>query len=243
MAEVFAWGDGRVLKLDRPEFNGVAAIEADVLTRVADVGVAAPRVFETTTVAGRLGVVMERLDGPLLSDVITEADDVDALAGTFADLHVALNARVIDGLPDLLTGVVAGVEASGLEPALVRELVALAGELDDGSRHLCHFDLHPENVVVTAHGWVVIDWLSASAGPPTADFARTALLVAAWGREPAGRFMTAVVADGLRARVVDRAEVDAWVRVLAAARIAEGFTGDYADQLAAFAAGTRRIRA
>ena len=31
MAEVFAWGDGRVLKLDRPEWSGIAAVEAAVL--------------------------------------------------------------------------------------------------------------------------------------------------------------------------------------------------------------------
>jgi len=230
-----------VLKLDRPEWNGVAALEADVLARVARAGVAAPRPHETTTVAGRLGIVMERVDGPLLPHVLDDDADVDGLARTWNDLHLALNSRVVEGLPDLLTSVVGGIEASGLEPALVRELVALADELDDGRRQLCHFDLHPGNVIDSDRGWIVIDWLSASSGPPLADFARTLLLDTGRGDDAIGRFMTAVQDHGRRARALDRSELDAWIRVLAAARISEGFTGEYARLLAALAAGTSRL--
>jgi aminoglycoside phosphotransferase (APT) family kinase protein len=125
-----------------------------------------------------------------------------------------------------------------LRPALVEELLALLAEIDDGRRALCHFDLHPGNVIVSAKGWVVIDWLTASSGPPAADFARTLVLDPPHQRTARGRFMTIVERDGMKARDLARPRLDAWIRVVAAARLAEGFEGEHARYLAALAEGT-----
>jgi hypothetical protein len=46
---------------------------------------------------------------------------------------------------------------------------------------------------------------------------------------------------GRLARAPDPAALDAWIRVLAAARISEGFTGEYAEFLAGLAAGRRPL--
>lgn len=53
----------------------------------------------------------------------------------------------------------------------LRHVPAPAGLRGDGSA-LVHNDLHPGNVVLTAEGPVVIDWESASAGPPDRDAAQ-----------------------------------------------------------------------
>ncbi len=42
---------------------------------------------------------------------------------------------------------------------------------DGGS--LVHFDLHPDNVILSPHGPVVIDWTNAHGGDPAADVAMT----------------------------------------------------------------------
>jgi Ser/Thr protein kinase RdoA (MazF antagonist) len=239
-AEVFAWGDGRVLKLDRPGWNGLSTFEASALAIVADAGLPVPRPYDTVTVDDRTGVVLDRIDGPMLSDVIAEADDLAPLAAEFIELHRSLNSRELAGLPDLVTGLADGVSRSGLPTALVDELRALLGELDDGRRMLCHFDLHPMNVIVATGGWVVIDWLTASSGPPDADFARTLLLDPPNPRTARGRFMEIVERDGRAARQLDRVRLDGWIRVLAAARLAEGFEGEHAAHLSALASGTPR---
>jgi hypothetical protein len=41
-----------------------------------------------------------------------------------------------------------------------------------------HLDLHPENVMLTGRGPVVIDWRNAEAGPADLDTAFTALILA-----------------------------------------------------------------
>jgi aminoglycoside phosphotransferase (APT) family kinase protein len=241
MAEVFAWAEGRVLKLDREEWNGVSALEAVVLETVTAAGVPAPRPYETVMVGDRHGVVMDRVDGPMLSAVVADATDVEALAATWTEMHGALNARVVAGLPDLMTSIADGIRSSGLAPALVDELLAVLATIDDGERALCHFDLHPGNVLVGRDGWVVIDWLTASSGPPAADLARTLVLDPPGSTTPRKRFMAIVARQGMQARGLDRTRLDDWVRVIAAARISEGFEGEYAAFLAALASGETRL--
>lgn len=63
-----------------------------------------------------------------------------------------------------------GRELGRLHLAL-REVPPPDGFRGDGPT-LVHNDLHPGNVVVTAHGPVVIDWEGASAGPPDRDAAQ-----------------------------------------------------------------------
>ena len=49
-AEVYVWGepsDGRVVKLDKPEWSGLSHYEADVLDQVVAAGIAAPRAYES----------------------------------------------------------------------------------------------------------------------------------------------------------------------------------------------------
>lgn len=239
-AEVFAWGDGRVLKLDRPDWNGLSTFEASVLAIVAEAGILLARPHGTLTVEGRSGVVLDRVDGPMLSDVIATADDVAPLARAFVDLHLALNERRVAGLPDLVAGLPDGIRASGLAPKVIDELIAVLGDLDDGQRTLCHFDLHPDNVIVAEDRWVVIDWITASAGPADADFARTLVLDRPQSRTARGRFMQIVEREGTRARGLDRSRLDAWIRVIAGARLAEGFEGEHAAFLTALASGANR---
>ena len=66
------------------------------------------------------------------------------------------------------------------DAGLRAELLGLLAGLDDGGRGVCHYDFHPANVLVGPNGWVVIDWLTAAAGPSSADLARTLVL---WGRQ------------------------------------------------------------
>jgi aminoglycoside phosphotransferase (APT) family kinase protein len=54
-------------------------------------------------------------------------------------------------------------------------LTALAQLPEDTA--LCHGDFHPDNIVLSARGPVILDWTDATCGHPLADVARTALLM------------------------------------------------------------------
>ena len=109
------------------------------------------------------------------------------------------------------------------------------------ARGACHFDFHPLNVLIGPDGWVVIDWLTVAAGPSAADLARTLVLWGRWSSEPVLTFLRTVRRVGSASRGLDDDRLDAWVRVAAAARLAEGFEGEDAAWLSRVAGGSMRL--
>lgn len=242
-AEVFAYGEGLVLKLDRPDWNGLSDFEETVLRMLAAAGLPVARPHGTVTVDGRRGVVLDRVEGPALLEVLATAgpEEVDGLAARFVALQLQCNETVVDGLPDLVPRLRSEIETSVPDEAVRTELLVLLGALDDGGRGCCHCDFHPLNVLVGPDGWVVIDWLTVAAGPSAADLARTLVL---WGQRSTGqvvRFLRAVRSQGREGRSLTDDVLDAWVRVVAAARVAEGFEGEERAWLLRVASGAEKL--
>jgi hypothetical protein len=131
-------------------------------------GYSVPEVFD----AAGPDIVMQQLDGPtMLADVSARPWTMRPKALLLADLIDRLQ-RV--PLPD-------------------HDLPAVV----EGGDVLVHLDLHPDNVVLTADGPVVIDWSNAAVGAAGLDAANTWLTLAA-GR-PDGSIVTrAFVALGRR---------------------------------------------
>lgn len=187
-AEIFAWEDGRVLRLLRPGRPGDAlAREAAAIEAVRAVTDAmAPRVYELIEYDGRAGMVMERIDG---TDQITMlgrkpwlvASAGFALGRVHAEMHKATAPAEIEPLASRLRRHFTKPEVP-IESG--RRLLAALEALPDGDR-LCHGDFHPGNILMSKRGPVVIDWANVTAGDPAADFARTDLLLK-MGEPPPG---------------------------------------------------------
>lgn len=240
MAEVFALDEERVVKLDRPEWSGVSEFEEHVLRVMHDAGLPVPCPRGPLTINGRCGFAMDRIRGVSLTAVIdvAAASELDGLAEQFAKLHCDLNSVVVPGLPDLVARLGTEIERSGLPPQTSSELVALLHALDDHERHVSHFDLHPDNVLVTSNGWVVIDWLGAASGPTSADFARTLILRADATGPSMATFVRAVRRHGQQLRGIDGEACTAWARVVAAARLSEDLDRTHTDRLRDIAMGS-----
>ncbi|MFF5173405.1 phosphotransferase [Micromonospora sp. NPDC000089] len=74
---------------------------------------------------------------------------------------------------------------AGLLAELHRRLHALpARHSTDPADRVLHLDLHPENVVLTADGPVVIDWRNATDGPPALDRAVSTVIIAESAVDP-----------------------------------------------------------
>ncbi|MGH3266822.1 MAG: aminoglycoside phosphotransferase family protein, partial [Trebonia sp.] len=147
-ADVYDIGDGRVLRRYRDgRAHRSVADEAGVMVHARSCGVPVPEVFD---VSGA-DIVMERASGPTMLDVIGSRPwTVRAQAALLARLH----------------GIVHRVPAAGLS------LPARYGDPEDGDV-LLHRDLHPQNVILTPNGPVIIDWEGATCGPAVADIALT----------------------------------------------------------------------
>jgi aminoglycoside phosphotransferase (APT) family kinase protein len=179
VAEVFTWGDDLALKLFY-EGRSLKSLEqeARICRLVHEAGLATPAVGDVVEVNGRHGIVCERLSGPsMLAEMSAKPWKLGRSAQTLAELHASMHHQLISDLPrqrQALRESIASVSALG-DPKK-DTVLQLLDELPDG-KVLCHGDFHPENVVMTERGAIVIDWTTATKGNPLADVARTSLVL------------------------------------------------------------------
>ncbi len=179
-SDVYAWGERAVIKLLRPEFpKAWAEKEARTTAIVHDAGLPAPAVGDVVVVDGRPGVVFERIEGPVMWDrMVAEPADVGRLCRMLARLQADVTATAApSGLPSLHARLRHNIEtAAHLTPVERATAVDDLDGLPAGSA-LCHYDVHPANVLMAAGGPVIIDWFDAAAGDPHADVVRSSILM------------------------------------------------------------------
>ena len=183
-AEIYAWGEGRILKLLRPGFPpGLIQQEEAITAAIHRAGIAAPKIYEVVEVSGRPGIVYERIDGPsLLGEMGRSPLRLREHAALLARLHASIHAHTYSPAPEDAPKqkkiLAQQIRSAEVLPAAVRDAVlSLLNSLPGGDT-LCHNDFHFLNVLMGPVGAVIIDWESASLGSPCADVARTTLTMA-----------------------------------------------------------------
>lgn len=122
-------------------------------------------------------------------DVTAEAAIMAYLAGLgfpVPTVHEARGADLVmerlDGstmLASFLAGELDAMAAANCLADLHHRLHAIPPRLGDRDDvRILHLDLHPENVMLTSRGPVVIDWRNATEGPPDLDVALSAVILA-----------------------------------------------------------------
>ena len=124
-AEIYAWGNGRVLKLFFdwcPE--SWARQEARVTRAVHAAGLPVPAVEDMIEVDGRTGIVFERVAGrSMVQELLARPWQLYRIASTLAELHAAMHKCEVPGLPSF-------------SAALERSVRGLDG-LPDATRRQC----------------------------------------------------------------------------------------------------------
>src|SRR4051794_1912989 len=136
-----------------------------VLRHYRDGGDTQPEAATMAYVAGHGYPVPEvyGADGP---DLVMELLDGPTLADALGsgDVEIAAAAQLLADLHD--------------------RLHALPPRPGAGEGRVIHLDLHPQNVMVTSRGPVVIDWRNSRNGSPELDVAMSALILAQVAVEP-----------------------------------------------------------
>jgi uncharacterized protein (TIGR02172 family) len=178
-AEILAWNETRVLKLFRRGWSlSAATLEESVARAVFDAGLPAPAVYGITKVEGRHGIIYERIDGPsMLKELISQPEKLVHFANLFAKLHAQMHAVPIGGLPPQRQRLEKKIRKAKPLPESKRKAALRTLDKLPDDHVLCHGDFHPDNILVSHRGPVVIDWIDATRGNPHADIARTLLLL------------------------------------------------------------------
>lgn len=233
-AEIFAWGEGRVIKLTRPDFPPYLADQEWRNALAAwQLGARAPKPIELLEINGRRGVVFERIQGPnLIQSLLRNPFYLVGYARLLARQQAALHAIPAVMFPSQHERIQRNLETSTfLAGDLKKRLLQRLEALPDGDK-LCHGDFHPENIILTAQGPLIIDWEGCMRGNPSADVAVTRLWIrsaltfgtgaAGWLLRQAGRlFERAYLAEYNRVAPAQADHQEVWIALQAAARLRE----------------------
>lgn len=246
-AEIYEWEPGTVLRLFR-DARGAESIayERAAMDAVRAIVPLVPAVLGVTDVMGRPGIIMERIDGPDLLGMIASRPWTVWRAGRITgEVHARLHAVVAPtSIPSLRERADAVSRSELVPPHIAEWALRELGAMPDGDR-LLHGDFHPGNILMSAHGPVVIDWPNVTRGNPDADVGRTLLMMRMASLPPGSPLLLRVgarVARSVlraaylrayrRARDVDLPVLLRWEKLRAADRLADNIPGERATLLA-----------
>lgn len=238
-AEVYAYAEGKVVKLYRPGFEGDAAWELSIMEKLSGLDLPVPAVYGEVLIDGRRGILMERCDGRSMLALLQDNPmAIRRMAKLLASLQHALAGQPARELPSLKEALAWQIErVDALAEDDRQRVLAYLEALPDEDR-LCHFDFHPDNILIDGGKAFIIDWVNARRGAPLADVCRTSLLLQTGAMppglpahltEPMRRFAESLhrqyLAEYLRlsGETADaQAALERWMLPVMAARLYEG---------------------
>lgn len=244
-AEVFAWDERDALKLFRDGWSTEAAAHEEAVAReLCATGAPCPAVHGLAEVAGRYGVIYERVVGPSLEELFRAKPWlVSQVAYPLAETHAAIHTRSALQFPPLRERLARHIQKADA-PAHLREAALRRLETLPDGESLCHGDYHPGNVLLSERGPLVIDWENATRGHPLADVARTELLLRMGhvylerflGRQAGRALLAALLARYLRRyrqlTGADFSLLASWRLPVVVARLSEGISREEPHLLA-----------
>ncbi len=186
-ADVLAWGDDRIIKLYQDWMSAIAIQREFTITRLArEAGLPVPAAEELVEVDGRLGIVFERVQGiSMLEALEARPWDIFSMSRLLGELHAKIHVSLLPTNSytqhqQIERGIGWAKDLSEMEKQTILDLLT---RLPAGNV-VCHGDFHPDNVLMSDHGPVIIDWMTGTRGHPLGDVARTALLFQTGGLPP-----------------------------------------------------------
>jgi hypothetical protein len=253
-AEVYAWEEGLVLKLFYDWVQPRWIEEEATITRTLHAaGLPVPWCGDLIEANDRQGILFERVSGiTMLQAFHQKPYRLLGIITLLARLHVQMHKISIPEMAPQTAAVRWNLQhAPHITDEQRKLLLAQLEELPEGSS-VCHNDFHPDNVMLTKRGAVIIDWMAAKSGNPMADVARTSLLInngSPIGDIPGQRLLNVArrVAYGwyrlqyARLGHFDRQQFRRWLPIMAAARLNENIPGEQPWLLQLIENGLRQV--
>jgi uncharacterized protein (TIGR02172 family) len=178
-AEIYAWQDDQVLKLFHDWFaREDIAYEQRIAQAIQTSGLPVPAVGDIIQVNERNGLLYQRVDGvSMLAMMARRPWHIFAYARQMAQLHVAMHVSTVSAdIPSQRQKLSHKIGQAQALPAYLRAKALAALETMPTGSQLCHGDFHPDNILLTEQGAMIIDWMDASLGNSLADVARTTII-------------------------------------------------------------------
>ncbi|HEX3029483.1 MAG TPA: aminoglycoside phosphotransferase family protein [Clostridia bacterium] len=240
-AEVYEWGNDKVLKLYFKRYGYERAIyEAEIGNKIHASGLPSPDVFDIIDVNGRVGLILERIRGKsVLEQVKFNPWEMLTYAKKIARLHYGIHQFCNDGLPGQKERLTLKIERSEkiLGQDKTKRIINYLDTLPD-SNIVCHGDLHFHNIIISSSTLVPIDWANAYKGSPFGDIARTCLLMntpilssksgklVSNHQDPRWLAHKIYLKEYLQLSEARHEDIDAWILPVAAAKLKDKVTAE-----------------
>jgi len=178
-AEIFEWGSDKILKLYRHGLSGDLCVNEFEMTIYANEYLKiAPKPVELVNIDGRTGAIYERINGEtMLKLMLSKPWRINQYSKMLARCHAAMQKPVTHHaitVKEKLKRDIEGVQL--LSPGEKHVIYQYLETLPDGDI-ICHFDFHPDNIMISSGQYWVIDWMTGCIGDPLSDIARTSLIL------------------------------------------------------------------
>lgn len=247
-AEIFQYGDNKILKLFREgipnnaiecEYNRNVVIQEELHNT--------PKAYEMVCYHYRYGIVYEQIKGndfifEMLKHAFHRKANIKLLASIHAKMHNVQTKVDYSVKQKLVRDVQYENDLTDIEK---EKIITYIDTLPDGEA-LCHFDFHPGNVMICNQKPYVIDWMTACKGDACADVARTMLLFQ-FGELSHVNLLVKLLVQGLiktvgknylkeysRLTGISKQDISKWMMPIAAARLTEWVSEHEKKKLIAF---------
>ena len=157
----------KVFREDLPE--GTSSYEAEKQRYASSKGLPVPKVIEVTKIDGRQAIMMEKISGRTLGELLLENRN---LAQHYMEMSIDIQQRIhqisadsFEPMTEKLTRQIGAAErlSQSQKTALFLKLSEMPVK-----KQLCHGDFHLFNLIMDDQV-TIIDWVDASAGDSRAD--------------------------------------------------------------------------
>ncbi len=175
---IYRDGD-RCIKVFSPAFTKSDVLnEALNQARIEETGLNIPHILEVTMVEGKWAIVSEFITGKTLAQLMEEHPErKEEYLNLLVDLQLDIHSKICPQLSRQNDKLTLKIIRSDLDATTRYDLHT---RLENMPKHnkVCHGDLNPSNVIITADGTpCILDWSHATQGNASADAARTYLLL------------------------------------------------------------------
>ena len=176
-ADVYEWGEGKVLKLFHQGYPN-EAVENEFRNAMAirAMNFAKPKAYEMISYEERKGIIYDRVEGESLLDWIIKTGDVQKCAVYMAELHKSIISNRISKVPNYKNFLKQHIPIKLLSSDKQEEVLKMIEDLPEGNT-LCHGDFHPGNILISGDNTYIIDFMNICHGDFLYDIARTVFLI------------------------------------------------------------------
>lgn len=232
-ASVYEWGKNEVLKLFNEGFSMGSEFENCKI--INSLGIPSPEVVETVEIDGQQGIIYERINGVTMSKIIEpNFHSLSKYARILAEIHSMIHSFKVDYTPNLKKELSERISFSKkLNVDTRNKIIKEFDKLPEGNT-ICHYDFHPDNIIMSQRGPVIIDWANVLVGDSLADVTRTSLILKShavppgecpyWFKDRNSRlhFHKEYLNEYLKLENITIVDLKPWELPMAAVRLGEG---------------------